>query len=372
VTRRSTTVGVGLAIVLGMVAACDRSPTRPGAVVPPGSPSVAVVRVEIAGPESLAPGSAVQFRAVAHLADGTSREVTTEAGWHSSNAAVLGVSTDGTARGYQAGEAHVRTAYMGVISTREVLILPEGTFRLSGRVTEADIFPGIVGARVEAVSAAQQSLSTMTDATGRYRLYGVPPEFELRVSKDAYHDHLQRLVVAGHQTVDFQLRLVTPRPDVSGSYTLAIAVGPDCGAALPEEARSRRYAAALTQSGGNITVVLFGASFLASDGSARNRFSGTLDPSNDQISFHLREAFDDYYYYYPNVVERLAEAAFFVPSGRVQSTRTAPEICGELTGLLEVKELLASGRLRRVASCVSSSHQFTLSRENSFGFSPGR
>lgn len=52
-------------------------------------------RLEVAGPSAVPPGETAQFRATAHFSDGTTRDVTGEAAWLSSNSSVLTLSGGG-------------------------------------------------------------------------------------------------------------------------------------------------------------------------------------------------------------------------------------------------------------------------------------
>ena len=81
------------------------------------------------------------------------------------------------------GEATITAELTGIgtpRSTREMVILPAGTFRLVGFVREAEApSQPIPGARVEVPGTP---LASTTDASGQYRLYGVPAQTTIVVS----------------------------------------------------------------------------------------------------------------------------------------------------------------------------------------------
>src|SRR5262245_7383270 len=100
-------------------AACHKAPTTPDAIEKggqgrsggPGQTSLA--RLQLAGPASFAPGETVRFIATAFYSDGSSRDVSSEAAWQSSDPRVLSLSPDGLASGHEPGEASVDVVFNG-------------------------------------------------------------------------------------------------------------------------------------------------------------------------------------------------------------------------------------------------------------------
>ena len=111
----------------------------------PGAPTV--VSVTLTGPDSIAPGQSVQLNATVRLSDGTvkSPSTTTPMQWFSSNDVIMRVSSTGVATaGQQLGDVRV-TVIHGLGATqrqaiKEFVVVPSGTYRLAGTVTEAE-FP---------------------------------------------------------------------------------------------------------------------------------------------------------------------------------------------------------------------------------------
>lgn len=132
-TRRGRQLLVGL---FGFVAAglleCDNRPSHSPGLTTPTTPGVAIVRLEIAGPPSVPPGGTTQFTAVARLADGSSRDVTEEASWGSSNRMALTVLA-GRVIGVQTGDARVSVSFNGRNANREVIVVAQDTFRIVSR-----------------------------------------------------------------------------------------------------------------------------------------------------------------------------------------------------------------------------------------------
>ena len=141
----------------GAVIACDSNPTRPTSTPStPGTP-VSPIRLEIQGPRSVPPGETAQFSAIAFMADGTSRDVSTGTSWQPAQNSILTVQ-GGLVRGLAVGQATISAAFNNLRSTKEVIVVPAGTFRLTGSVSEADAANvPVVNARVEVVSGQAEA-----------------------------------------------------------------------------------------------------------------------------------------------------------------------------------------------------------------------
>jgi hypothetical protein len=301
-------------------------------------------------------GGTEQFRAIEHLANGTSRDVTNEAVWRGGNPGILTVSNTGLVSGHQPGETSLSVSYLGRTATRSlVFVLPPGTYKVSGIVRDEGV--PVSGARVAVTVGSSQGLSATT-ADGFYRLYGVAGPTELQVSKTGYLNEKRQVDVMRHETADFDLRLGVPRQDISGTYTLRISAAAHCDS-LPDDVRTRTYTALLEQSGPGVTTTLSGPTFLMGGGRVLNRFSGAVEPA--RVTFQVTAPSTYYYWYvytYPSVLEQLTASMSYSFSGSVQATVSGPRISGTLDGVVGTYDL----RFVTLAFCRSSSHQFVLSR----------
>ena len=280
-------VGILLALSLaGLLGACnDGPPTRPSPPVdPPTAPPPAPVTItglEIVGPGTVPPGDSAQYSLIAHRSDGSTRELTNEAEWRTSNAFVLAVSPSGLATGRERGGTYINASAGGRNSSKEVIVVPAGTFRLSGVVR--DTGAQVNGARVEVTAGTGRGL-TATTFGGTYYLWGVAGDVEVRVTRDGFQEQRKRLVVTTHHELDFDLILTHPRAEVAGTYTLSVVADAACRTALPEEARIRNYRAVVRQDGPRLTVSLEGSKFFRHpNGQAHNSFDGTIEA--DQVTF---------------------------------------------------------------------------------------
>jgi hypothetical protein len=343
-----------------VIASCNRTPTTPSLITQSGQspPGPYELFVEIVGPRTVAPGATVQFQAISHRSDSTTQDVTNTAIWRSSRTSVLTLDK-GIATGLTVGESTIDVISVTRSSRREVIVTPDGTFRLVGRVVEADsTSASIVGARVETVGGP--GVSTTTDIFGQYRLYGVSPNPQIRVSKNGYVTRVENLTLADHQTQNFALAWGSPRPDVSGTYTLTITLADRCRSSYPEETFSRTYAAVVVQNSTSLTVTVSGGTFVGSG----DRFRGRVEPG--QVLFSIGNQ-DDFYYYYgrvPGIVEQIDPSLYYMVFASVVITNATPNrLSGALVGTIMTRSRdPRQGGYTPDRNCEAPDHQFVLSR----------
>src|SRR4029453_8494151 len=163
------------------------------------------------------------------------RDITQEAVWASSNRMVLTVSA-GRVTGVQTGEARALVGLGATSANREVVVVPQGTFRVVGLVTEADTPSSpVVGATVAVTVGVGAGLTTNTGDDGRYKLYGLAGDVELRISKNGYQTSVQQYRADDHAILNAQLRLENPRRNLSGVYTLTVAAADECRLEVPKK-----------------------------------------------------------------------------------------------------------------------------------------
>lgn len=304
----------------------------------PVGPSVepVVSRVQIEGPETIAPGQSAQFTAIATYTDGT-RAAATDTQW-SASGGKLTITGAGLAQASsEPGEGTVsvsvpiggngrgrRNGFM------EVVIVPPGTFRVTGSVTEQGL--PVPGAQVDVSGTA---IRAPTDLDGRYRAYGVPANATLTVTREGYHSQTRTLNLTRHGIENFALTLSGPRLGLTGDYSVTIEAGDACPqqTGLRDDLRLREYAATLTQKGPEVTVQLTDAIFNVRNGRG-DRFLGRVDAAG--AAFRLEDASFDYYYYnvstFPSIVERLADGTYLVTVGDAQTRGSDSEMSGSLLG----------------------------------------
>ena len=314
---------------------------------------------ELVAPSRIAPGESQQLTLNARWSDGTTTDVTAQTQWQTTNSLTLTVTASGVLTGVANGEASVRGSHAGMTRFRPLLVLPTGTFRLRGQVKEVDVGLGLVSISIESAGARQTS---STGFAGEYVFYGVAGRTTIDALKAGYHPKREQVDVAEDRTFDVQLAPARARSDFSGRWTLTIAAsacrttrfGP-----MPDEAKTRRYSATVTQDGPHLRLILADAEFVIVGGKG-NTLTGTTDP-NDSMQLTLFGPADYYYYYSgsrPDLVERLNDGRQLVISGTVSASGDPRRVAGTLSGSF----LLKSSNGARTAECSAGDHRFEMVR----------
>jgi hypothetical protein len=196
---------------LGLCLACNTSPIAPTSRLPFASRGQPVVRnTEIVGPDVVSPGESVGFTLLAHLSDGSSRDVTKEARWFSMGNAAS-VTEAGVVTGVIVGETAIRAQFDEYSVSRVVVVLVAGTYKLTGQVSDStQPHDAMVGARVEVTTGVGSGQFTETGASSAYHLYGMSGAIGLRVSMRGYQTSERTIVVTNHQRHDVELSSIQP------------------------------------------------------------------------------------------------------------------------------------------------------------------
>ena len=312
------------------------------------------------------PGQSVQLVVIGHFADGSTHDVTKEVAWTVGSAVLAVDPASGRATGILPGESAVTVRLRSITATTEIVVVPTGTFRVSVLVREGG--GTIDDVRVDVTDGRGQSFSDTTAVNGRFDVYGVAGDSQVRVTGAAYQDHVQRVAVIDHLLLTVEMVAVRPRSDISGSYTLTIAADAGCADRLPEDLRTRRYGAQVSQAGRDIVVSLQGVA-LVTNSQWGGRFTGRTDGSSSEVVFNL--AVDFYYASYylngtflypPDVFERLGGSRYFGASGRAVTRVSATALSGVLDGSMWISDAMKSWPARVEAECRSTQHAFVLSR----------
>ena len=197
----------------------------------PVAPTATVSSIAVSG-NSPAVGDTSQFAATATLSSGTTQDVTAQATWQSSDAAVATVSSAGVVRSMAAGEADITATYSGVRGSQRMRVaaalVPART--LTGIITDDRTgLPIVDQAEAQIMDGENAGKAGRVDANGRYAIPDLAPgTFMVRARATGYEsrDHLVAMD-APDVRVDFALRAQSR--DVPCSYALTPASIPDVG-----------------------------------------------------------------------------------------------------------------------------------------------
>jgi hypothetical protein len=244
--------------------------------------------------------------------------------------------------------------------------------QLAGTVYDSAFRP-LAGARVEVVDGPQAGASTVADASGHYALAGdFDDATRFRATKDGYLGGTgtrQPFCQPCHPNwwLYFYLAPVAPPVDIAGDYTLTLRADAAC-ANLPNEARTRTYAARITRAtdpahpaNTQFDVTVGGSSFL--DG---YRVFGIF-VAGDYLSAEIGNAHGS-----PGLVEEIGAKTYLTLGGSVAASVTdVSTISASFNGFVERCELTTEWGSRyncseaqtvALAQCTSTKHQLILTR----------
>jgi hypothetical protein len=272
---------------------------------------------------------------------------------------ILLESGPGQFTGGQKGETHLNAVVGGRPTGFRIIVVPRGTYRLTGTITDEGnpLRPDALFIEDEALGRSSPSV-----INGGYAIYGVAGRTRVTVIKDGYETFNRDVTIHSHQTVDAEMKLLRPRLDVSGRYTLTFTAAPECST-LPEEVRSRTYPANVTQAGAKLEVTLEGERFFSKNGRTHNRFGGILEQQTAR--FILGDTGLDLYHYFayfPDVFEALTGSTLLAIEGFSDVTISSNSISGALRGSVGVFEGSANSWYQPLARCTSVNHRLVLTR----------
>jgi len=317
VSHRRFAVWLVLAVAAGLVAGCGGDGTV-------GAPSGVVLRVEIQGPASLAPGQSAHYEVIERLSNGTSRSQPS-ATWTSSDSSVVKVTSSGIATAQSGAGGVLLTAITTKSGSKEVGVLPSNTFRLVGSVTDTQ-GGAIPDARIEVIGGP----SATTGSDGAYRLYGVPREADVRVTRGGYlavEQHIQWIDAAFNFRMPVDV-VDLERRNLGGDYTLTLEAASSCGSSKPlaVELRRRSYDANVTQDGLRLQGVLTEQRFEPWTDNA-GRFSGTVTPDGARFEIGMDPA-----HWFSDLVERLPDGSTLEINGTAKTTGSSGVLSGAFSG----------------------------------------
>ena len=310
----------------GAITACDDThnpltPTLPTRVTL--SPS---------GPATVAPGQTVAFTLTAVSSNGTREDVTAKAQWTSNNASIVTTQGEGRYSGNAVGDAQISARFGALNASKEVIVVPAGTFRVTGRVVEFDGVSPVSGARVEARNSSGTGPVTESDGSGFFKLFAVTADAEIVVTRAGYDENRRRITLDNHSTANFAMVLSGPRPELAGTYTVTLDLT-GCRDGFRLEYARRVYTAVVEQSESAVEVRFTEPAFAINSINRGNLMQGRV-----QGGSLFLEALTNYYYYYygpsnyPFLVERLPDDSRLVVGGSGTLVESGGSHTGKMNG----------------------------------------
>jgi hypothetical protein len=294
--------------------------------------------ISVSGPAEIAPGTSGQFTATGRYDDGSSKDISSTATWRSDDSTILRSAGSGRFDALKGGETPVRASSSNRGASTNVLVLPAGTFKLSGTVRD----PGgtVDGVDVEVVSGNTSSLKTTSRFDGKYALYGVAGNVRVRASGPGYATEEVDVTVGGHTVRDFSLRTSGPIADISGAWKLKVSTSSACSSSWPEAMRQRELAATITQSGTRFSL-RFNSPTVVSTYPVEGKIAG----SAFSMTLHLDYYYYYYYYGFSGLLERFNQTEWLRLAGTFRSPDASSSvIAGNLEGTFSYFVTTASAR----------------------------
>ena len=310
-------------------------------VIAPTSLSVSVSPVI----QTIPPGQTARLIATARYSDGSTKDVTSQAIWTSSQTNVATVSA-GAVTGVSLGRTVIRVNFERWSSSETIVIEPDGTFILKGTVTEPTGV-GVDGASVEVISGPPNQV--MTDSFGSYELFGVAGTFVLRMGKTGYFDERRTVTMSADRFLFVEL---TPRfapAGVAGTYQVTFTASASC-MILAAEQKTRSYTAQIDQDAARLLITLSGASFFA----RQNTFSGKV--IGDTVTFYLGDGRTHHDSIGGAIEELLSNGQIVGIFGTMTAPATPQSISGTLVGGFTLK----TGN--QITSCSAVDNQVVFTR----------
>jgi hypothetical protein len=300
-------------------------------------------------PPTVGPGQMVQVRAVARYTDGSERDVRADAVWTSSQPQIATVDA-GVITGQALGRTVIRATYMSRGASLAIVVKPEGTFILSGNITE----PGPVNVGNATVTVLGGPLNQVTaNSFGFYELFGVSGTVTLRVSKPGYLDQTSTLIITQDQRVNLLIRPISGPTPVAGIYRLTLTISPSCSI-VPDDQKTRIYTAAIGQEEARLRIQLGDANFVPDRGDEKKYFNGKVVGST--VTFDWGDGY--YAFYYGTSVQEI------LPGGQILGiwgTMVVPAATQTMSGTLVGGFTFREGN--RTTGCSASDNRVVFTRK---------
>lgn len=324
---------------------------RPPVTPPAGQPVLS--GLELTGQTTLAPDATSEFTLIAVFSDGARNDVTAAAQWSISNSTYVTSLGQGKFRAVANGEAQLSVRYSTRNVSREIVVVPEGTFRVIGRIVEDDGVSPVPNAHIRVRDADAEGPQTDADESGYYRLYGVKRNVDFVVTRPGYTDtERKNMTIDRHTTVNILLPLAGPRMRVEGTYTATFSWS-NCTNAFPADLRQRVYTAVVKQSDALLEVRFTEPSFVHNSANRGDLMEGRVTGTG--ISLFADSGY--YYYYYggaasaPSLIELLSDNRRLMSWGTAVLTQSGNRFSGALQqGGTQLTQLQSRGNTY-VGSC---------------------
>jgi hypothetical protein len=218
-------LSAALGLAATMFVACAGTNENPTGPTPPVDPSVTVRTVTVSS--AVMSATTYQMTARADLSDGTSRDVTTQSKWETSNASIATVSAAGVVTAIGSGQVEVRATFQNVTGSATLTVNapapgPSKTFAVFGVAREtAPASHPLAGVVIRVTAGPDAGATATSDASGAFRFTALKEgTVAFEGTKDGYLPWQVSNLTLDHDTeVGVLLFPVPPKNDTGTSAT---------------------------------------------------------------------------------------------------------------------------------------------------------
>jgi hypothetical protein len=189
------------------------------------------------------------------------KDVTANATWYPSDngkAPPASFTSPGVVQAANAGEIDLFANYGNKNGSLHLLVVPDGTYKLSGTVLESS-GRAVGGVGIDVLAGTGTGLHAITNMSGIYALYGVAGTVRVRASDDGFAPQTRDVIVTSDASADpFTLTPLETPADMSGAWTMTLTPSAGCSAGYPDIARGRSYQVTFTQQGTGLKLNVSG------------------------------------------------------------------------------------------------------------------
>src|SRR3954464_9019464 len=184
----------------------------------PTPPTPTVTGVVVSGIGSPTAGDPAPLPATAPFSDGTTRIVTAQATWESSNQAVVTVTSGGLASFLTAGGADIKATFQSVSGTSHATVTAKAPqrFALTGTVTDATNGAPVANANARVVDGPDAGKSGVSDASGRFTIADLAAgSFVVQFTRTDYETRSMSVALSSDTSLNVA---ITPQANVTRFY----------------------------------------------------------------------------------------------------------------------------------------------------------
>ena len=208
---------------------------------------------------------------------------------------------------------------------------------------------GIPNAEVTVIGGAMDGRTTTASQSGYYYFTQAGDALQIRAAKSGYTTSTVNVAATRNQT-NITLNPTVPYADVGGNYRVTFVASSSC--LLPDDLRTRTYAAAIAQDGARLTIRFSGPQFSEST----NLMEGRI--YSNAVNLSIGKADDICFYYRQCFMDSVGDGRVLILDGSGSGTVAGSTLDTQVAGVVTV----GGDGIERPVTCTAPDHRLTFSR----------